>query len=205
MSENKEIVGSSFNVLLPICSQSKNDVFLNILKSIVARAILNDNLINAFQSGMHGENFSIESEDISIDWKKLNSEPQQIRQSKLLGLWAINFFPSLGKKLLGDGYRAPKRNAVEVIGSSVIEPDSIDGFILPKMKLRIIELNVSESTKAKLKHFVKAPCYIGKNSGIQISRKMKMFNIDKEFHERCWKALKFGEYPVTSDFEVSSL
>lgn len=153
---------------------------------------------------MAGEGFSIESEDISVNWKQLSSESQQIRQSKLLGLWAINNFPLLGKNFFGESYRAPKRNAVEVTGSSMIEPDSIDDFIFPKMKLRMIQLNVSESTIVKLKHFVKAPGCIGKNSEFQISRKMRSFIIDAEFLESCWKALKFGE-SMSSDFEVSSL
>lgn len=207
---NIEIETTPFNVLLPVCVETKTDVFLIILKNHVARharSMLDGHyLVNAFMSGMSGEEFSIEAEDISVDWTKLDSESQQIRQWKLLGLWTVNNFPSLLKKLLGKSFRVPQGNVVPVNWNSAFEadsPDRIDEFIFPKMKLRNIELNVTESTKIKLKHFTKVPGFIGKSTEKRISRKIKSFDVDDEFVERCWEALKTGEFSINLDFEVS--
>lgn len=149
---------SELNVLLPICTESQNDVFMNILKNVVGHLKLGDlYLESAFKSGMRGVELAIEQEDIKMNWTQLNSKQQQIRQAQLLGFWAINGFPSLGKKLFGTSFQAPNRSAVKVIGNSVMSADSIDDFIIPKMKLLLIKLNVKGSTVVKLKDFVKVP------------------------------------------------
>lgn len=203
MSNIKKMETTPFNILLPVCVQTKTDVFLMILKNSVARSgMLDHYLVSALKSGM-SENFSIESEDISVDWTKLDSELQQIRQWKLIGLWTVNNFPSMVKKLFGELCGVPQRNAIPVNGNSAFEADSIDEFIFPKMKLRIIELTVSKSTLGKLKHFTLVPGVIGKSKEQRIARKMKSFDVDAEFVERCWKALKSGEFSMNSDFEVS--
>lgn len=192
-----------FNVVWPVCVETKTDVFLIILKKIVGRSMLDDHyLVSALKSGM-SEGFTIESEDLSVDWTKLDSESQQIRQWKLLGLWAVKNFPSLGKKLFGESYRVPQRSAVPVNGNSACEADSLDEFIFPKMKLRNVELNVYGSTMIKFKHFTRVPAVIGKSNEQRLSRKIKLFDVDDEFVERCWKALKSGEFSSNSEFEVS--
>ncbi len=193
----------TFNVLLPFCVEAKTDVFMIILKNIVARSMLEDNcLVTAIKAGMSEEQFSIEPDDISVDWTKQNSESQQIRQWELLGSWTASNFPALGKKLFGESYRVPKRNAETVNGNSVFESDSINEIIFSKMKIRIIELSVSESTMEKLKHFTKVPDVIGKSKEQRISRKMKSFEVDDAFVDRCWKALKSGAFSADSDSTI---
>lgn len=195
---------SEFNVLLPYCNESNNDVFMNILKNVVSRSKLDVHYLDsAFISGMNGDELAIEQEDVTVNWTLLHSKEQQIRQSKLLGYWTINGFPSLGKKIFGDAYRAPKRIAVEVVGNSVMSAETVDDFIIPKMKLRLIQLNVNGSTVAKVKHFVRAPAFVGKINEQQISRKMKSSDIKPEFLETCWQALKYGEFPKNFDIAVS--
>lgn len=194
----------SFNILLPVCTESKTDVFLNILKNIVARSKINDHyLTDAFMSGMNGEYFEVESDDVSLNWKQLSSETQQICQSKLLGFWTIDKFPSLGKKLFGESYQAPRRNAVKVIGNSEIEARNIDDLIFSKMKLRVIQLNVCASTFIKLKHFIKVPGCVGKSNECRISTKMISFDVETQYVESCWEALKVGEFSMNLDNEVS--
>lgn len=195
---------SEFNILLPYCNETNNDVFMNILKNVVARSKLDVHYLDsAFISALNGNELAIEQEDVTVNWTLLHSKEQQIRQAKLLGYWTMNVFPSLGKKIFGETYRAPKRIAVEVVGNSVMSPETVDDFIIPKMKLRLIQLNVNGSTVAKVKHFVKVPAFVGKINEQQISRKMKSSDIKPEFLETCWQALKCGEFPKNFDFAVS--
>lgn len=203
MSNIKEMETKPFNILLPVCVQTKTDVFLMILKNSVRRSgALDHYRVSALKSGM-SENFTIESEDISVDWTKLDSELQQERQWKLIGLWTVNNFPSMVKKLFGELCVVPQRNAIPVNGNSVFEADSLDEFLFLKMKLRIIELTVCEGTREKLKHFTEVSDVIGKSKEQRISRKMKSFDVHAEFVELCWKTLKSMEFSMNSDFEVS--
>lgn len=195
---------SEFHVLLPYCNESNNDVFMNILKNALARSKFDVHYLDrAFISVMNGDQLAIQQEDVKVNWTLLHSKKQQIRQSKLLGYWTMNGFPSLGKKLFGKKYRAPKRIAVEVVGNAVMSPETVDDFITPKMKLRLIQLNVNKSTVAKLKHFVKAPAFVGKINEQRISRKMKSSDIKPEFLETCWQALKCKKFPKNFDSAVS--
>lgn len=176
-------------VLLPICIESKTDVFLNILKNVLCRSRpLTNFLDNAFISGIAGEKFHVDFDDISVDWKTLTSESRQIRQLKLLGSWAIRHYPSIGKKLIGGAWQPPKKCGVHVTGSTEMTEAEIDIFIFKKMKLRIIELNVSKSTSDKLKYFVRAPMTIGKMNVTLISPKMRAFDIENQYLKVCWQA-----------------
>lgn len=208
-SEKKTIeITSLVCIFLPVCNETKTDIFLKILKNVLARKAkkLDDHYIKvAFKSGMNAEEFSIDFGDMLGDWKDMNSMSQQICQAKLLGYWSINNFPSLGKKLFGENYRAPERKGVVIDGSKVVECDEIDAIIFSKMKIRIIQLDVGRTTLSKLKHFVKAPVGIGKSNEVQISPKMKSFDIDTDHLEECWKALKTGEFSINVIFKVSLL
>lgn len=195
---------TTFSILLPFCVQTQTDVFLEILRNSVKRSGISEfhDLVSALKSGM-SEIFSIESEDVTVDWTKLDSKTQQIRQWKLIGFWTLNNFPSMVEKLIGESCGVPKRNAIQVNGNSAFEADSIDEFIYLKMKPRIIELTVAESTRRKLKHFTLVPDGIRKSKEQRVSRKMKSFEVDAEFVECCWNALKSGKFSMNSDFEVS--
>lgn len=198
----------AFHILLPVCIESKVDIFLNILKCAVSRSKLDQHhLTRAFMSGTKGESFAVEMDDLTLSWKQLKSEDQRIRQSKILGFWAIVNFPSLQRKLFGETHQAPPRNDVSVVGNTEIKADNIDDLVFPKMKLRVIELSVSGSTFHKLKHFVKVPACVGvrRSNEISISRKMVSFDVDANFVESCWDALRCGEFSMSSDYEVSFL
>lgn len=200
----KIISVSELNVLLPICTESKYNVFMNILKNVVGHSKLGDHYLDsAFKSSMSGGEMAIEQEDVTVNWTQLNSRQQEIRQAQLLGFWAINGFPSLGKKLFKATYLAPNRSAVEVVGNSVMSAESIDDVIIPKMKLLLIKLNVKSSTVVKMKYFVKVPAFVGEENGLKVSRKMKSFEIKTELLESCWQALKYGEFPKNLDPAVS--
>lgn len=156
-------------------------------------------------SGMKGESFAVEMDDLNLSWKQLKSDVQQIRQSKILGFWAIVNFPSLGRKLFGETYQAPPRNGISVVGNNEFNVDNIDEIVLSKMKLRVVELTVSGSTFIKLNHFVKVPGCVGvkRCNEISISRKMVSFDVDADFVESCWDALRCGEFSMSSDDTVS--
>lgn len=197
-----------FHILLPVCTESKDDVFLNILKCATARSKLDENhLIRAFMSGMKGKRLAVKMNDLTLSWKQRTSENQQIRQSKILGFWAIVNFPSLQQKLFGETHQAPSRNEEPVVGNTEIKADHIDELVFTKMKLRVIELSVCVSTFIKLKHFVKVPGCVGarRSNEINVSRKMVSFDVDADFVESCWDALKCGEFSMSSDNEVSFL
>lgn len=209
MSEIKKSKNApAFHILLPVCTESKFDVFLNILRCVVARSKLDEHhLTKAFMSGMKGKSFAVEMDDLTLSWKHLKSEEQQIRQSKILGCWAIVNFPSLQRKLFGDTHQTPPRNGVSVVGNPQMKADNIDEIVFAKMKLRVVELSVSGSTFIKLKHFVKVPGFVGvrRSNEISISMKMVSFDVDADFVESCWDALRCGEFSISSDYEVSFL
>lgn len=192
-------------IILPICTEANVDIFINILKNAVSRMrMAESHLENAFRAGMAGEILSIHEYDISVNWEELHSKTQQIRQCKLLGYWAIHNYPLLGKKLFGESYNPPERKSVMVTdkeNSSLMTADEVDSFIFPKMKLRAMELNVSQSTWVKLKHFVKVPATIRKCNELKLSIKMNSFDITDDCIENCWKALKSGKF--SANFEVS--
>lgn len=190
-------------ILMPICKESKIDGFLNIIKNAINRAKPNE-LDNALKLGMSADKFSIELEDTTRDWNELGSKEQQIRQWKLLGFWAINNFPSLGKKLFGWSWQAPERTSLQVVGhSQEINAAEMDAIIFQKLKLRVLQLNTGPSTLTKFKHFVNVSINIGRKNECQVSAKIKSFDIEDEFLENCWKALKMGEFSVDVLFDVS--
>lgn len=190
---NKE-VKTVICVLLPFCVELETDVFLNLLRNVVARSRLDDQQLDILKAGMIADTLYIKSDDLLVNWKELNSEPQRIRQLKLLGVWTMYNYPSLGKKLFGESWQAPERKIVEVLGDSVKSAEAVNEVIFRKMKLRIIELNVSHSTLLKLKQFVRVPIDVGKSNGMKISPRIKLFEIDESAIENCWKALKFGKF-----------
>lgn len=194
-------------ILLPICIELETDVFLNILKNVIGRKKLDDHFIDsALKLGMRYDKFSIEEEDMSVSWSEKKSKDDQIRQSKLLGYWAINNFPSLGKKLFGSSWQTPNRQSLQVVGhSKVISAEEIDAMVFQKMKIRVMQLNVSPSTLVKINHFVNAPANIGKTNESKISIKIKSFDPDDEWTEQCWKALKLGSFSLNGSYEVSFL
>lgn len=193
MSENKE-VKTVICVLLPFCMELETDVFLNLLRNVVARSRLDDQQLDILKAGMIADTLCIKSDDLLVNWKELNSESQRIRQLKLLGVWTMYNYPSLGKKLFGDSWQAPERKIVDVLGVSAKSAEAVNDVIFKKMKLRIFELNISHSTLLKLKHFVRVPVDVEKFNGIQISPRIKLFEIDESVIEKCWKALKFGSF-----------
>ncbi|KAJ6639520.1 hypothetical protein Bhyg_12266, partial [Pseudolycoriella hygida] len=123
----------------------------------------------------------------------MTSTSQRVRQTKLLGYWAIENYPALGRKFFGDTWHPPQRQSVEVLGNSWISPHAIDKAIFRKLNIRIIALNVCESTLGRLKHFVEAPSNIDKFNGIKIIKNLKSFDIKSDYVDVCWKALKHGK------------
>lgn len=198
-------------ILLPICAELKYekkqeyDVFLKILKNVIGRSKLDKDAIdNAFKLGMRGDEFSINEKDLSENWPILKSFKVQKRLTKLLGYWASNNFPSLGKKLFERSWTPPKRRSLKVNGrSNEISADQIDAFVSQKLDIRLIELSVSQSTLAKVRHFVNCPANIGTKNELQISDKVKSFDVDDEWKEECWRALKLGSFSLDGKSEVS--
>lgn len=186
--------------LLPYCPESKIDAFFGVLKSIINRKSIDENCYDSsLKSAMNGENFCIDSMDLVMNWSMLNSHDQRIRQSKLLGYWAIQNFTSFGNVLLGKAWKAPERKSIKVVGSSESEemqPEEIDEKIFQKLSLRILEIGVSNSTLAKLKNLVSVPITIGRKNELQISVKLKSFDIHDGCMEKCWRALKSGRFEV---------
>lgn len=189
------------NILLPICEETDIDVFLHILRSIISRKSEDHYLYNGLKFGMSGEVFSIEEEDLTMNWKGLNTTKQRIRQSRLLGYWATKNFPSLGKKLHGVSWQPSTKSLPIKNQPKDINADEIIAKLSEKVKLRILELDVSDGTVSRLKDFVNVPANIGKRNEFKLSKQMKSFDIDDEWMEHCWKALKSGEFSLV--FEVS--
>lgn len=188
-------------LLLPMFTELKQDVFLNLLKKIVARTKFGDGIESAFTSGMTAKTLFIESEDLSA---KRNDETmsQQIRLSKLMGFWAVNNFPSLARKLLGECWNPPGDRTVNIGNQKTINDQEVDDIVFQNLKLRVIELSVSSSTLCKIKHFVTVHASICENNPVEISKKMRMFAIQDSHIDGCWQALKAGKFIMNPDFEV---
>lgn len=163
---------------------------------------MDDHYLDALKSGMTAKTLCVKQNDLLVDWKELTSKSQQLRQYQLLGYWATHNYPDLGKKLFGETWKAVQRQSIEVIGSEAMSSDAVDAVIMRKMKVRSIELNVCQSTLSKLRHFVETPNNIVKCNEIRISPKIKSFDIKDDYIEKCWKALKYGNLPMS---EVGSI
>lgn len=192
-------------ILLPICAELEIDVFLKILKNLIGHSKLDKDAIdNAFKLGMSGDEFSIKEKDISENWTILKSIGAQKRLTKLLGYWANNNFSSLGKKFFERSWKPPKRQSLKVKGrSKEMSADEIDAFVSQKLEIRVIQLNISQSTLTKVRHFVNCPANIGKKNEFQISKKVTSFDVDDEWKEECWRALKLGSFSLDGNSEVS--
>lgn len=192
-------------ILLPICAELKIDVFLKILTNLIRHSKLDKDAIdNAFKLGMSGDEFSIKEEDLSENWTISKSIDEQKRLTKLLGYWANNNFPSLGKMFFDRSWKPPKRRSLKVKGrSKEISADEIDAFVSQKLEIRVIQLNIPEGTLRKVRHFVNCPANIGKKNELQISNKVKSFDVDDEWKEECWRALKLGSFSLDGNSEVS--
>lgn len=193
-------------ILLPLYSELQPDVFLEILKKIVARTRLGEDYIeSAFITGMDSKTLFMKScEDLSAVSNEHISKSKQIRLFKLMGFWAVNNFPLLGKKLCGEAWQPPKeRKIIFGNGETVMDDKQIDEFISPKFKIRVIELSVSNSTWIKIKHFVAVPSNICEKNPRRISKKMKALDILPAHIESCWLALKLGKFLINVGCEVS--
>lgn len=193
-------------VLLPFYTEFSFDVFLDILKKVVARTKLGEEqLESAFISGMDTTTLFLESEDLTTNCTSESPKSKQIRLSKLMGFWTVNNFPLLGKKVLGELWQPPKDRKV-VIGNDngqTKDDKQMDSIIFNKFELRAIELSVNSSTLAKVKHFVSVPACVCEKNYIKISKKMRMFDVQDAHMESCWQALKSGKYLTSDGFEVS--
>lgn len=193
-----EIIENSvqLNILLPLCVESRCDVFYSVIKNAIDRSKLDD-FVNVLKLGMNGDEFFIKSEDLSSNWNVLNSTEERIRQSKILALWAIEHFPALGKRFYGASWKPPERKNIHVIGETQVTIDDIDAIVLRKLKLRMFQLNVSPSTLKKLRHLaIDVPANFHKSNEHEYSTKIKSFEIDGEFVEESWKALKLGKFSI---------
>lgn len=190
-------------VLLPFCVELENDVFLNILRLVVGRLKLDGHDdIEALKSGMTDDVLYVKSNDLMSNWKDLDSKPQRFQQLKLFGFWAARNFPSLSKKLLGEQWQGFQGKRVEVIEDPMMPADEIESLISQKMQIRIMELNVSNSTLDKIKHFVKTPISIEKFNRLKITQKINSFEVKVDHIQRCWEALKCGKFSLNKISEV---
>lgn len=195
-------------LLLPVCVESNDDVYMCVLKAIIGRTNIEKNpMSRSLRSGMTVRIIEIQSEDLG-PWNELNSHSQQIRQAMMLGYWAIKNYPLMGMRLCGDGWNAPKRQSVKVVGRESMTPDEFDSLIFNKIQLRIIELIVDQGTLQRLKHFIKTPTDIGKENRVQLSKKMFSYDIENRFQRQCWDALRSGVFSCSNTKDhvaVSSL
>lgn len=144
------------------CVEFEYDVFLSLLRYVVGRGgrAKRTDLDEEFKSGMMTENIEVDEDDVTSSWRSRNSQMNRISQSKLLGYWSTTNFPTLGKVFFGNGWHPPKGNFVKVKtrnGAKTMTAAEIDEIMLPKLKCRVFELNVCESTLTNLKPFVKVP------------------------------------------------
>lgn len=193
------------SILMPYCVELNEDVFLQILKSVIWHSKMDDRYRDALKSGMTSKTLCVESSDLKLNWKELTSKSQKLRQYQLLGYWATHNYPALGKKLFGDTWKVLQRQSIEVIGSEAMSSDAVDAEIIRKMKIRSIELNVCKGTLTKLRRLVvETPKNIGQYNGIQISPKMKSFDIQHDHIEKCWETLKYGNLSMSEVGSVQS-
>lgn len=191
-------------ILLPVCLEQNDDVFLDILKCTIARSKLNQGALD-LKLGMGSEKFSVSPEDLSLNWENHQTDVQKLRQSKLLGFWMVGNFPKLAGKIFWGSFDPPKRSDVVIVGNEQYSGDRIDSAIFEKMKLRIMELHLSWSTLEKLKHFVQVPSTVGMINEKIISKKMKSFDIEDQYIDDCWNALKFGQFVEAENFVNNEL
>lgn len=184
-------------VVLPLSDRVKSDVFLDILKNVVARSKLcEDDLQYGVKCGLKAKTVHIKSKDLAYK-KEQSSKSQQIRLSRLLGFWAVNNFPSLGKKLVGVHWKPAEQRSVCVENQKMMMPEEVDATVFQTLKLRIIQLCVYESTLDKIKHFVFVPPNVCEGNSVRISKKMNLFNVQNEHIEKCWIALKEGKFAMS--------
>lgn len=189
-------------ILLPVCIEMQCDLFMNFLQNILAKGKKKNWLDDAFKTGMDTEEFEIENEDIEEHWQVLKSKEQQIRQAKLLGYWCASNFPSLAKR---QNVRPHVRKCVTINRNGSMQPDDIDKVVFRKLKIRIIELNVSQSTLSNLKNFVKVPNEIGRYNAVQISPRKSLFDINDGDIQLCWDALKSGKFSLNVEVSESRI
>lgn len=204
--KNTEVMPMNF--LLPVCVET-DDAFFSIVKTIINRKSIDENYVDSsLKLGMSGDTFCIHSEDLLMNWSTMTSRKQKIRQFKLLGYWSIQNFSSFGKIVFGKTWNAPQRKNIQVVRPSGIvelQPDEVDEKIARKLSLRILEINLSSSTMAKLKYLVNVPSFVRKNAEQKtgISSKIKPFDVKDEYMEKCWIAFKSGSYLFDANFEVN--
>lgn len=185
-------------ILLPNCTRSDHNVFFNILKNVVFRVgrvkLTEHYLDNAFKEGMLAKEDQIDFTGAET-WSIHSSKRDKTLLWRLLGYWASRSCPLFGKILFGDSWKT-----TDSVGGF---DDEIDNFVVQKMKCILVELNVSESTLLLLKHFVEVPVNeIGLENMIQISPKMKLYDVETNYWDKCWASLKCGKWLGTSDMEV---
>lgn len=202
--EPTKINADAVHILLPVFSEIADDVFLEILKKLISRTKIDGHLCSAFISGLSAETLFFELEDLSISEKENTSKSREIRIAKMLGFWAANNFPSLSKKLMGEKWRPVDGRTVAAENDKMLTTDEFDARIIKKMKLRVIQLQVSDSTRERiLKHFVTVPFNICESNTEKISKKMDQVNIKEPLMEKCWQALKSGSFPTDMEVEVT--
>lgn len=187
-------------LLLPVFIELKQDVFLKMLRKIVSRTKFGDGIESSFTSGMTAKTLFINLEDLSANCNDDDKE-LLIRLSELMGFWAVNNFPSLGLKLLGECWNPTEDRTVSIGNQQTMNDKEMDAIVFQKLKLRVIELSVSRTTLSRIKHFVTVPTYVCEKDPVQISIKMKMFAIQDAHIDDCWQALKAGKFIMNPNFE----
>lgn len=197
MSDDKTT--SPFCILLPFCVESKDDYFLSILRSIIDRAKIEDNLLDsAVKKGMMLQTFQIEADDLDR-WENPQSSQQNIKRAMMIGFWAIENFPSLGKKICGDGWNAPQRVNIEVNGQGSITPNEFDAHIFAKLEIRVIELRLCPGTLNRFKCFTKAPPNLKKVNKVELTKKVVSYNVANGLDHQCWDALRSGVFTISNN------
>lgn len=93
-----------------------------------------------------------------------------------------------------------KKNVLRVKsekGEKLFKVDEIHSILFPKMECFILKLEVSSSTEDKLKHFVRIPSTDADMltyNEVVISTKIKSFDINEDQLQKCWLALKCGQW-----------
>ncbi|KAG4065651.1 hypothetical protein HA402_014715 [Bradysia odoriphaga] len=188
------------NILIPDCTRSEHNVFFSILKNVVFRvghAKLTEHFLdNAFKDGMKAREFQVDLHTAAT-WNIDSSRRDKILLSKLLGCWASRNCQTFGRILYKEKW--------ETTDSRSVLANNIDKFVYKTLKCILIELDVSESTLTNLKHFVKVPVNeIGLENMVQISPKMKVYQIKNIHWEKCWMSLSRGEWLGSSHGEINN-
>ncbi|XP_037037457.1 CAP-Gly domain-containing linker protein 1-like isoform X2 [Bradysia coprophila] len=181
-------------ILLPMCD-AKYDVFVSLITNLIGRVKLDEHPEdNALKVGLKGEKFAVELADLTDAWFESSSIVQRIRRNNLLGYWSIAHFPVVGKKFFGLKWEPPQREELEIVGSEEkMCAEEIDDFVSKKLKLRLIELSVSQSTLQKLRLFVvDIPADAGKRNQSSIPPGMMSYEIDDHRAGDFWQLIKLG-------------